>query len=309
MVDRAYIKAFLNLNWLRPENALCQVIDAYYVLPQLTGNRIMDLGCGNGYFTFAMMGGEFSIDYDYYMNAQTRNFYQNADIYDTCKDIDISSFIEKKPERKFSLGVDYKESLLTQASQLGLYDRTVLKDLNKGRDLAERDFETIYCNMIYWLDDPYKAIQGLEGILSKGGRLILTFPDPKIFKFCLSYDWKNQRMKKLWQRLNRGRLESLKWIKSINEFEKELKTYCPGFSIMHAKSFQNATSLLVWDIGLRPLSVPLIKMSEKLSVEDRREVKNDFMEAALPYVEDLLENEFIGKDDGGWNIVVLSKRG
>lgn len=309
MFDHAYVKAFLNLNWLRPENALCQVVDAYYVKPHLVGNRIMDLGCGNGYFTFTMMGGEFTIDYDYYVNTETRHFYQNADIYDTCKNLDISSFIQKQPERKFSLGVDYKEALLTQASQLGLYERTVLNDLNKSCDLAARDFETIYCNMIYWLDDPYKAIQGLEGLLIKRGRLILTFPDPKIFEFCFSYAWKNQKMQKLWQRLNRGRVESLKWIKSIEEFENELKAHCPGFSITYAKSYQNAITLLVWDIGLRPLSVPLIKMSEKLSVEDRREVKADFMEATLPYVNDLLENELIGKDDGGWNIVVLSKRG
>jgi len=309
MLDAIYVKNFLSLNWLRPENALCLLADAYYVRPHLIGEKMIDLGCGNGYFTFVMMGGEFTPDYDYYVSADTRSFYQNGDIYNAFSKINISSFIKKYPERKFFLGVDHKEALLSQASQIGLYKSVLCQDLNKSVKMPEKGFDTIFSNIIYWLDKPYDAIKELGGFLAEGGELVLTFPNPKIYEYCYSYTWKKRKMSRLWERLNRGRLEHIKWVKTIKEFEEELRSSHSGFSVKRAKTYQNATTLLAWDIGLRPLSVPLINMSQKLSAADRREIKESFIDAVFPYVMDLLENELSSNDEGGWNFIVLSKTG
>lgn len=307
-MKEAYLNNYLNLNWLRPENALCQAIDAFYARPLLNGAKILEVGCGNGYFSFTMMGGEFTSDYDYYIQTDTKNFCKNADIYDSLEDINISTFIREYPKVKFSLGIDNKKSLLTYASQLNLYDSLSCKDLNEGIGIKEYSFDVVFCNMLHWLNDPYKLLKDLERSLIQGGKVVLIFPNPKIFKFCLSYSWDKQKMGSLWKRLNRGRLESLKWVKTTGDFEKEMKMNGLNFKTELAKTYQNSTTLLVWDIGLRFLSVPLIKISKLASPQHRREIKANFIESCLPYLEDLMENELNSKEDGGWNLIVLSKK-
>jgi len=56
-----YIKAHLNVAWLRPASALWDVIASTMILKYEIKHPSLDLGCGNGIFSFITAGGEFSV--------------------------------------------------------------------------------------------------------------------------------------------------------------------------------------------------------------------------------------------------------
>jgi len=95
------------------------------------------------------------------------------------------------------------------------------------------------------------------------------------------------------------------WHMDIDEFEEKIsENNC--LQVEKSLRYLSEMTLRVWDYGLRPFSVPLINMANKLSVEDRLSVKKEWVAASVKLAEPLLENEErVGEVDGGYNLVVL----
>lgn len=293
---------FLYTNWLRPENVAWDSVASKLISDELLiSENIMDMGIGNGYFTFITLGGKFDKAYDWYYNVDTEGFWQNKDIYDSVKVQNISRFIEKKPDKKVKLAVDHKQNLLTQAGQLGFIEKTLCADANDK--FSFEGIDTVFSNILYWLDDPFKVLKNLSENLKTGARIIIVFPNPSFYEYCRSYKLES----KTWKMLNRGRAECMMWKMGLEEFGNELAKKT-DFKIAKATRYLSKRTLQTWDIGFRPFSSPLIKMANNLSSEKRLEVKMEWCDICQPFIYEFLENE-IGKgpSEGGFNFVVLSK--
>ena len=73
--DEFNVRAYLDVCWLRPETALWDAITAKQLAPHLVGKRnILELGIGNGYFSFLLLGGRFKPEFDWYYNVATEIF-------------------------------------------------------------------------------------------------------------------------------------------------------------------------------------------------------------------------------------------
>lgn len=298
-----FLKNQLNVNWLRPETALWRSIDSTLISKYEIKAPSLDLGCGNGIHSFITAGGNFSLDYDSYMNTELNGFFEGNDIYDVCTRNDISSYITTESDYKFTYGLDHKNNLLDQARQLELYDNLILHDANKKLPFGKNEFETVFCNILYWLDSPEKSLQEIRRILKPGGVVLLHIPNIKFKDYCFTYHWK-QDDSGLLKKLNRGRSESMQWEISHEDFSNMAEHL--GFRIVEHTPYLSKLTLQIWDIGLRPISPYLIEMANKMSFDDRCHIKSGWIDTFYDLLKPLYTMDMNDKD-GGFHFYVLEK--
>lgn len=299
-----FLKAHLNINWLRPENALWNatastLISKYEIIPPS-----LDLGCGDGIFSFITAGGNFSTDYNRYINVNTEGFWENKDIYDTCNLDRLEGYIMEYPKYSFVFGLDHKSNLLKQAKALDFYDNLIKHDANRELPFEDRKFKTIFSNILYWLDDVQKVLKEIYRILDKDGITILCIPNTKFFEYCFSYQWK-EKQSELLRLLNRGRSECMHQAFSYDDFKA--LTQKIGFKVLEHFYYLSPLTLKIWDIGFRPLSPLLIKMANGLNIENRRAIKAEWIETIVKFLLPLYEMDNKSKDEGGFHLFVLNK--
>ena len=300
------LKAHINVAWLRPENALWDAIASSLVCKYEIVPPSLDLGCGNGIFSFITAGGDFSIDYDWYMNVDTEGFWENnKDIYDACRVENLDRFIIKKPRYTFSVGLDYKINLLKQAEALNFYQSIVEYDARQPLPFEDGQFKTVFSNILYWLTDLKKSLDQIYRILDRDGIAILCMPNTKFLHYCFTYHWKKENSGLL-RLLNRGRSESMHWTISYKDFSILAKRV--GFDIVDHFYYLSPIILKTWDIGLRPLSPLLINMANKLNLKDRKAVKLEWIETVTNFLLPLYEIEKNSKDEGGFHLFALKRK-
>lgn len=302
--EASFIRAHLNVSWLRPESALwnaiaSSLISKYEIIPPS-----LDLGCGNGIFSFITAGGEFNLNYDWYVNVELKGFWNNKDIYDICKIDNLDKFISKKPRYRFDYGLDHKLSLIRQARALYFYRSLILADASMFLSFQDTSFKTVFSNILYWLPNLNKSLLQINRITEKNGTVILCMPNTKFFDYCDSYHWKQKKSTFL-RLLNRGRYKNLLWTISYRDFSKITKQ-C-GFKIMNHAYYLSPSTLKIWDIGLRPLSPLLIKMTSCLTPKNRQAIKSEWIETLLRFLFPLYQEEKQSKVEGGFHLFVLKK--
>ena len=304
LLDDFDVRAHLSAYWLRPESALWDSIAARQLQIALQDSTdIMEVGIGNGFFSFLMFGGRFAPQFDWFYSVNTEGFWSNSDIFDHDKGIALDHFVLKAPDKRLSLALDHKQTLLNQAARLGFVDALRQHDCNLPLPV-ERTYQTAYSNMLYWLDDPIGAMNNIAQALPTGGELVTVFPNKDFYRYCTSYV-DQSALSKL---LNRGRASHIMWHMDLPDFAHKIEQ--DGiFEIKSSTRYLSPTTLKIWDIGLRPLSVPLIKMANALSVEKRQEIKEEWCATLEQFATPLLTEEMEhGATNGGYNLVVLSKR-
>jgi SAM-dependent methyltransferase len=302
--ERDFLKNHQNIWWLRPENALLDAIASTTISQSNIETPSLDLGCGNGLFSFITAGGQFSEDYDWFMNVDTEGFWDNTDIFDTDRDITISDQIIKKPRYQFTCGLDHKINLLNQAKKLDFYERLVLHDANDTLPFPDESFKTVFCNILYWLKDPESALNEISRILKYGGRVLLCVPNTNFYDYCESYLWK-EKQSDLLKILNRGRADSILWLTNRKDFSTLAKRN--GLSIVRHQYYWSTYTLKIWDFGLRPFSPYLIYMANKLSVAERGEVKVKWMDGVNNLLLQLYLSDKAWKGEGGFHFFELEK--
>lgn len=293
----------LNVNWLRPESALWRALDSTLISQFTISQPSLDLGCGNGIHSFISAGGAFSIQYDWYINTNPEKFHEGQDIYDVCKNTSISNFISRKPAYQFSVGLDQKINLLNQAKQLNFYDSIICHDANKKLPFDDESFNTVFSNIIYWLENPEKSLTEIYRVLRKGGETLLFIPNITFRDYCLSYQWEKNNSDLL-KKINHGRSETMQWETSRDDFF--LITEKIGFSPVYHREYLSELTLSFWDIGLRPISPILIKMANKISEKDRLEIKNEWITTVYDLLLPIYKTDLDVKE-GGFHFFVLKK--
>jgi len=290
--------------WLRPESALWDAIASTIVSKHKIKSPSLDLGCGNGIFSFITAGGDFSIDYDWFINVDVEGFWENKDIFDTCKVNNLEQYITRKPEYNFTYGLDHKTNYLTQAKGLGFYKTLIQYDGNSPLPFENSRFQAVFSNILYWLDDPLKSLKEISRILQKGGQALVCIPNVKFKEYCFTFGWEEKKSNLL-KKLNRGRSEVMRYFASYDEFSKLAEA--TGFTTAAHSYYLSRLTLTIWDIGLRPISPYLVQMANKLSPEDRRSIKSEWVNNLYEILLPLYEMEMNSKEEGGFHFFVLQK--
>lgn len=304
MLDSFDVRAHINAYWLRPESALWDCIAARHLSMALNGKSdIVEIGIGNGFFSFLLFGGKFVPEFDWFYSVNTEGFWANSDIFNHDSGLPLESFVARAPDTRLRLGLDHKQALLSQAARLGFVDRLIQHDCNSPLPI-DQTFNTAYSNMLYWLKDPMDAMHNVARLLEPEGQLVTVFPNRDFYRSCTSYTSKDP----VWKLLNRGRAEHIMWNMDLSEFEHKIRE-AGVFELSFSTRYLAPLTLKIWDTGLRPLSVPLIKMAGSLEPEQRKQIKTEWCDTLEKFAEPILINELEnGAKAGGFNLVVLKKK-
>lgn len=301
---RDFLDAHLNVSWLRPESALCDAIASDLIAAEPCKGPALDLGSGNGIFSFITAGGRFAAEYDWYRNVDVSGFWDNRDIYDRFVAPIKPEWITRRPVYAYDIALDAKRALLRQAQGLGWYGRIVQADADRPLPFAPESFETIFSNILCWLASPEAALCEIQRLLRPSGRAYLCLQDPIFKRYCVSYQWR-RRGSELLRLLNRGRDASNAWALSMSELGSLCKRV--GLVMCAQTSYLSPLTLQAWDIGLRPLSPVLVKMLGKLNDDDRLEVKREWIDTLRPFLLELLAMDRASRSRGGFLFLTLER--
>lgn len=82
------LRNFLNAYWLRPETALWRTLDVEAMKNFKFASPSLDLGGGDGTFSFLRAGGEYDNAFDVFLDVDNLDkFFDNVDVYDSFKNI------------------------------------------------------------------------------------------------------------------------------------------------------------------------------------------------------------------------------
>lgn len=281
----------LNVFWLRPETALWREIDIRVMQNFEMRSPSLDLGCGDGTFSFIRAGGEFNRNFDAFRSvSQLDQFFQNVDVFDSYNE-NLSSAVTTPPRYRIDVGFDHKINLLKKAGQLGLYGALKQGDANKPLPFFDASFSSIFSNIVYWLDHPEFVISEISRILKPGGKACLMLPNITFPQFSfynqLYVNGGDDRWKFL-EMLDRGRFaDNIRQAKSREEWQTMFEH--AGLKIERHHSHLSKLTIQAWDIGLRPLFPVLLEMANELPPEKLLSIKAKWIEILKIFLEPLLE--------------------
>lgn len=290
------LKRFLNVFWLRPETALWRTIDAMVMKDFAFVSPSLDMGCGDGIFSFLRAGGDFDYSFDMFQSVgNLEKFFENIDIFDHFDEKFANPSITRRPPYTIDVALDHKETLLKKAASTGLYGKTVLHDANSPLPFDDNTFQTVFSNIIYWLSSPEAAFSEIRRVLRPGGRAAVMLPNESF----LDYSFYNRLHLKTgdeswkWlEAIDRGRIaDNIKHAKSAGAWEEIFKG--AGLKVESHRQHLSKTVIEVWDIGLRPLFPVLHKMAGKLSAEDRVEIKKEWIALVHKLIEPICREEWV----------------
>lgn len=301
------LKQYLNLFWLRPENALFNTFKSASYDSLKFESPSLDLSCGDGIFQAIHLGGQFYDDFDYYTSTNAANFsHENfIDIYDHFE-ADYQVNYLSKPETKIDVGTDWKQELLDKAEKTGLFKELILHDNNNLPLPFDDDyFKTIYSNSIYWVQDVNSLIKELYRISRPDAVVGLQVMSPSIFE---TFEFLEQNLSsKAVSILDRQRRATMPSLKTVHEWKEIFEN--SEFTIEKiVPTFPDNSFVHIWNIGLRPISHLLIRMTESLSNEDKKSIKKEWVEIFYELFKPLLNNKpSLSLDESSYTYFQLKK--
>jgi len=293
----------LNLWWLRPENALAvasYIVNGVKLTPN-PGEKAIEFACGDGVNTFFKCGGRFSKEFDLFKHGISKEntltvATKSVDVFDHY-DEDYMPIIITQPDVKYYMGTDHKESLIKKAEKLNFFDNVVVADLQEDIDINDGTIDLIYCNSLYWILDTKSVLEKMIKKLSNNGRIILDVFTTN--KYRLDYSVIFPTLPSEWHNMmNRGRMETNPGLRSEKKWETLFDI--TKLEIIDKRNIFPAAIAQLWNVGLRPIFPLLNKMSNCLTEENRKEIKEEWVyiltNLLLPFLEspeDISSNKYL----------------
>ncbi|MEZ6085635.1 MAG: methyltransferase domain-containing protein [Phycisphaerae bacterium] len=270
------LQRFLNCYWLRPENAFWMSLRSQALESHPIKGPSIDLSCGDGVFSFLHAGGDFSSEYDVFMEVGNLDEVRDAfaDMFDHTN-VGYEPMVTLRPDRKFEVGTDLKPNMLLKACRLDFYECLVEHDHNHVMPFENEAFQTVHCNSAYWVQNIDQFMSELRRITRKDGRILLSVKLDSMRDYTL-----NAHRDKFGQRwldiIGRGRIES--WPSLTNDETWKQRFKAANLDIVSRTPFITATHAHIWDVGLRPIAPLLVRMANALDEHTRQEIKSDWID-------------------------------
>lgn len=310
MID-PYIPRLLNVFWLRPETALWRACDIQAMAKFSVQSPSLDLGCGDGIFSFIRAGGELRDDFDVFRSVgRLDEFFENADVFDHFEEHEAPVVIAQ-PRYKFDVGFDQKRNLLRKASQLSFYAKLVEGDADRALPFASESFASIFSNIIYWLEDPQFALTEVGRVLAPGGQACLMLPSDTFARFSFYGRFFLETGDKRFQfleKLDRGRLaDNIKQCKSDADWRKLFSN--AGLRVDHHARHLWGPLVQIWDVGLRPLFPVLKKMTACVEPATLSALKREWVETLAAFARPLVELDAVERTpaESGFHCYIVSR--
>lgn len=289
-MNSSYLRELLNVFWLRPETAMWRACDIQAMKAFEVRSPSLDLGCGDGIFSFIRAGGALSQEFDAFRAiGNLDQFFQKVDVFDHYSG-KICPTVVTDPAYKFDVGFDHKKNLLQKADELGLYREVREGDGNKPLPFPDHSFRSVFSNIVYWLDNPGSSLREIRRVLTSDGQACVLLPDSSLPRYSfyntLFKETGDKRFAFL-ELLDRGRLsDNIKHSKSDAEWRSLFDE--AGLRVTNHVRHLSGPIIKIWDVGLRPLFPVLKKMTDKLPADDFTAIKREWIDICHSFAEPLV---------------------
>ena len=305
------LEQLLYLYWLRPETAIWRECDIISMKEFKFNSPSLDLGCGDGIFSFIRAGGKLRKSYDVFSQVSKINkYFKNEDIYNAFKKNHFDEIL-KKPYYKIDYGYDHKNNLLQKSQKLNFYDNLMIGNANKKLKFSNDQFNSVFTNILYWLQNPTLTLREIHRILAPEGRLCIMVPDNNFIKYSIYRNYylpKKDKKFKFLKYIDRGRLEqNIKHSKSRREWENIFKKN--NFNIVSHTRHLSKEIVSVWDIGFRPFFPMLLEMRNNVNPDKLPKLKEEWIKNLMHFAIPLIDIEKKSTDkDKTFNCYILEKK-
>ena len=282
------LRNFLNLHWLRPEVALWRTLDVIQLKKIKFANPIIDLGCGDGTFSYTNFGGKTGTEFDVFRTiSNTEKFFAGKDIHDQISN--VKPTIIKKPKQMIDVGVDWKKSLLDKAKKLHFYKKTMVHDLNKSLPFEDESFETLFSNIFYWIPKIENLLKDSKRVIRKSGKIIILLPDKNLKENLIynqymkhGFEWAKKLDRGIYKNITKHAYTYSEWKKIFSNVDLKIETH---------SQYLSPQLINFWNIGMRPYSPYLIEMANKLSISERKKMKKRVVKEISPILRSYIDTE------------------
>lgn len=154
-------------------------------------------------------------------------------------------------------------------------------------------FQTVFSNIIYWLDNPAEVLGEIYRILKQGGSCCVMVPNTVYLESSFFYSLYIKGGREEFEFLNmidRGRItDNLKIVNTYDGWKEMIEA--AGLRIEACIPHLSKTMLQISDIGLRPLFPLLKKMTAQIEEPALLEIKKEWVEMFEKLGGPIVEND------------------
>lgn len=176
-----------------------------------------------------------------------------------------------------------------------MYQQFIVADANRKLPFDNESFQTIFSNIVYWLDNPANTFKEIYRILRKGGQCCVMLPNMVYLESSFYYSLYKKSGKeefKFLELIDRGRMQdNLKIVNSYDGWKQMIEA--AGLEIVECVPHLSKTLIQIWDIGLRPIFPMLKKMTMKLDEEFLLEIKKEWVDLFQKIIEPIILNDHL----------------
>ncbi len=246
---------YLNIYFLKPFDAVNDTLTATLIRKFNWNIPYLEIGSGDGVFSYVMHGGKFPVWFDRYIDVNLKN----KDIFDT-HDL-VNGFDLKKIKKIRNLcSVDSKENHVKKIKEIGFADKAILSEY-ENLPFKNESFESIFLYTPHGLHDYDKCIKECNRALTKKGYMIVLNYNQNIKNYFVChklYTKLKGTFKRYFKKLDNGRHDEITNLsKSLDEWRLFFRER--GFKIIKYYEGLSPIAWIFYDIQTRPFLKPLIK--------------------------------------------------
>jgi len=158
---------YFSLYFLKPFDAVNDTLTASLVADLDWSGPVVEIGSGDGEYSYVMHGGKFPLRFDRYLITDLGK----DDIYDTHKE-DVLSPSRRLSEPEIILALDARDSHVRKIREIG-FAREARVVAYENLPIASESVEKIFYYTPHGLEDHDRALLEAARILKPGGRLLI----------------------------------------------------------------------------------------------------------------------------------------
>ena len=299
------MREVLEAYFLRPDAALVRTAEIYALKTlgfAFTGCS-MDLGGGDGIFSFLYCGGKLHPDYDLHREASLA-LNETGKIYDIIQELGDIRVVEKPAINCPFTNLDISQTLLARSRRLNMYKEYIRHDISNVDSFDDRKYDCIFSTILMYFDNPRLVLENVRRRLSKGGVMSCCVPLPRYQNNTFPNKYSNlPEIQRFVELIDAGRTARRKRFWDIDEWIDHFKSV--GFSVDGYQTYLSDEAVQMLELSTRLASPPLIKIYNEQSLENRREHKMSLVDAISPVLSAFLEAESTLSASQGGNYVAF----
>ena len=271
---------FQSLYFLKPHDAINDTLTASILSRLDWSGSTLELGSGDGVFSYIMHGGRFPLWYDRYLLTDLAK----TDIYDSHKSGVINTLVEIA-EPRINLAIDAKFSHVEKIKEIGFAQQYAVAAYEE-LPVASQSIEKIFYYTPHGLRNHDEAIDEAVRVLQPGGKMLILLFQSAVSSSFLCYRLGRRFSGSIGQyfaRLDNGRFEEITNLaKTRAEWEDYFES--KGLTIEARNSGLSTFAWKMYDIQTRPILKFLIRCFGLLPLRSRTLVKTVWMILWYPYL-------------------------